>query len=90
MVERVNKTIKDATIKTETYQNIAELKNSLNQFLIFYNTNRRHGGLVKELKIRMPCDAIEEWFKIEPNLFKSTVNAFHVTALNGMVQRGET
>ena len=69
---------------------IAELKNSLNQFLIFYTTNRRHGGLVKELKIRTPCDAIEEWFKIEPNLFKSTVNVFHVTALNGMVQRGET
>ena len=25
-----------------------------------------------------------------PYLFKSTVKVFHVTALNGMVQRGET
>ncbi len=60
MVERVNGTIKGATIKAETYQSIEELKKSLNQFLIFYNTNRRHGGLVKELKVITPCEAIEE------------------------------
>lgn len=90
MVERVNATIKDATIKAEVYKDIAELKSSLNQFLIFYNTNRRHGGLVKELKVRTPCDAMKEWLKLEPSLFNTTAHAFFITALDGMVQRGET
>ena len=42
-------------------------------------------------KVRAPCDAIEEWFKIEPNSFKFTdkyVSCY--SPLNGMVQRGET
>jgi len=27
----------------------------LNNFLIYYNTNRKHGGLTKELRVRTPC-----------------------------------
>jgi hypothetical protein len=45
MVERVNGTIKNATVKAITYQNIDEMKQDLNKFLIFYNFNRGHGGL---------------------------------------------
>jgi transposase InsO family protein len=40
MVERVNGTIKNATVKATTYQNIDGMKRDLNQFLIFYNFNR--------------------------------------------------
>jgi hypothetical protein len=40
MVERVNDTIKNATVKATTYQNIDGMKRDLNQFLIFYNFNR--------------------------------------------------
>jgi hypothetical protein len=50
MVERVNGTIKNATVKATTYQNIDGMKRDLNQFLIFYNFNRGHGGLRKEIK----------------------------------------
>jgi hypothetical protein len=44
----VNGTIKNATVKAITYQNIDEMKQDLNKFLIFYNFNRGHGGLRKE------------------------------------------
>ncbi len=47
-------------------KNIEELKEDLNKFLIYYNTNRKHGGLKKELKVRTPCEAVKSWFDIEP------------------------
>ncbi|VVH56582.1 hypothetical protein BSPCLSOX_906, partial [uncultured Gammaproteobacteria bacterium] len=58
MVERVNGTIKNATVKVITYQNIDEMKQDLNKFLIFYNFNRGHGGLRKEIKVRTPYEAL--------------------------------
>jgi transposase-like protein len=70
MVERVNGTIKNATIKAEVYSNINDVKKDLNKFLIYYNFNRRHGSLKKELKVRTPFEAIQSWFKIKPELFK--------------------
>jgi hypothetical protein len=44
------------------YQNIDEMKQDLNKFLIFYNFNRGHGGLRKEIKVRTPYEALEYWF----------------------------
>ncbi|MFT7860911.1 MAG: integrase core domain-containing protein, partial [Sulfurimonas sp.] len=70
MVERVNGTIKNSTIKATEYKNIEELKEDLNKFLIYYNTNRKHGGLKRELKVRTPCEALRSWFEIEPEIFK--------------------
>jgi transposase-like protein len=92
MVERVNGTIKDRTIKIETYQNVNELIASLNQFLLFYIFTRRHGSLRKELgsKVRTPFDAIEAWFNLEPKLFKISPNEFRAYAIRKLEQRGET
>ncbi len=50
MLERVNGTIKNATIKAEEYDNIDDVKKDLNKFLIYYNFNRRHGSLKKRIK----------------------------------------
>ncbi len=50
MAERVNGTIKNATIKAEEYDNIDDVKKDLNKFLIYYNFNRRHGSLKKRIK----------------------------------------
>jgi len=50
MVERVNGTIKNATIKVLTYKNETELKADLDKFLVYYNLNRRQGSLKRELK----------------------------------------
>jgi len=90
MVERVNGTIKNSTIKVTEYENLEELKEDLNKFLIYYNTNANLGELKKELKIRPPCEAIKSWFDIEPEIFKISPDEFYAIALNGMVQRGET
>ncbi len=70
MVERVNGTIKSATIKETTYNGLSEMKNDLNQFLVFYNTNRRHHSLRKELNVKTPLDAVRYWFNIKPEIFK--------------------
>jgi transposase-like protein len=92
MVERVNGTIKDKTIKVEEYKNIEELTASLNKFLLFYLFTRRHGSLRKELgaHVRTPFDAIECWFKIEPQLFKISPCDFQAMAFHKLEQRGET
>ena len=90
MVERVNGTIKNATIKAENYDNIDELKLDLKKFMIFYNFNRRHGSLKKELKVRTPFDAIKSWFKIKPEIFKISPDIFQENAFKIMEQRGET
>ena len=92
MVERANGTIKDRTIKVEEYKNIEELTHSLNKFLLFYLFTRRHGSLRKDLgvHIRTPFNAIEYWFKLEPELFKISPSVFQAMALQKLEQRGET
>ncbi|MCF6184648.1 MAG: integrase core domain-containing protein [Bacteroidales bacterium] len=89
MVERVNGTIKNATIKAEDYDSIEDVKKDLNKFLIYYTFNRRHGSLRKELKVRTPFDAVQSWFQTKPEIFKILPDVFQDIAF-GMVQRGET
>ena len=60
IVERVNGTIKNATIKAQDYENINDVKKDLNQFLIYSNFNRRHWSLKKELKVRTPFEGSSE------------------------------
>ena len=72
----VNGTIKDATIKATTYANVRDMKADLALFLLFYNFNRGHGSLRKELKVKTPIQAIEKWYELEPKLFKITPQIF--------------
>jgi transposase-like protein len=90
MVERVNGTIKNATIKADEYTNIDEVKKDLDKFLIYYNFNRRHGSLRKELKVRTPFNAVESWFATKPEIFKILPCVFVDIAFGKKVQRGET
>lgn len=80
MVERVNGTIKNATIKVEDYENIDDVKQDLNKFLVYYNFNRRHGSLRKELKVRTPFDAVQSWFQTKPEIFKILPDVFQPIA----------
>jgi transposase-like protein len=89
MVERINGTIKNATIKAEEYVNIEDVKKDLNKFLIYYNFNRRHGSLRKELKVRTLFCAVQSWFQTKPEIFKILPDVFQDIAFE-MVQRGET
>ena len=89
MVDRVNGTIKNATIKAEDYENIDDVKKDLNKFLIYYNFNRRHGSLRKELKVRTPFDEVQSWFLTKSEIFKILPNMFQDIAFE-MVQGAET
>jgi transposase InsO family protein len=70
MVERVNGTIKNNTIKINEYNNKEEMQNELIKFLTYYILYRRHGSLRKELKVKTPFEAVEKWFEINPKIFK--------------------
>lgn len=82
MVERLNKTIKDNTIKINTYDNLVQMKENLDQFLKKYNTFKRHSGLRKELNVKTPLNAIYKWYELEPELFKEKPCDFENKILN--------
>ena len=58
------------------------MKNDLTKFLSFYNFNRRHGSIRKELKVKTPFNAIEKWYQLKPEIFKITPNQFKNNILN--------
>lgn len=90
MVERVNGTIKNKTVKLVRYNNLDDLKVDIDKFLIYYNFNRAHGSLRKELKVRTPFEAIQSWYKIEPEIFKVAPDQFKMNFIHLLEQRGET
>ena len=90
MVERVNGSIKDATIKVNTYAGVDEMRSDLALFMLFYNFNRGHGGLRKELKVRTPFDALVYWYKLSPDLFKTSPDSFKSFQLQNTQQPCET
>lgn len=81
MVERANGTIKNNTILKTQYQSQQEMKNDLFRFLIFYNINRRHGSIRKELKVKTPFNAVEKWCQLKPEIFKITPTQFKYNIL---------
>ncbi|WP_396188779.1 integrase core domain-containing protein [Flavobacterium sp.] len=82
MVERVNGTIKSNTILKTQYQSQKEMKNDLHKFLLFYNFNRRHGSIRKELNVKTPFNAIEKWYQLKPKIFIKAPNEFKNNILN--------
>jgi transposase InsO family protein len=82
MVERVNGTIKNNTILKNQYENPNQMNQDLANFLSFYNLYRRHGSLRKELNVKTPCQAIEKWYGLKPELFKLTPDEFKNNILN--------
>lgn len=77
-VERMNRTIKDATVKTFYYSSAQQLKNHLHYFLMAYNFAKR----LKALKGFTPWQFIlKQWhnqpksFKIKPHHFISGLNS---------------
>ncbi len=66
MVERVNGTIKNNTILKYGYDNKTGMEKGQNEFLVFYNLNRRHGALRKELNVKTLFEAVEKWVDLKP------------------------
>jgi len=62
MIERVNNTVKTATLKNTLYK----LYEKLEKDLIYYNSKRCNSGLLRELKVRTPLNNL---VKIENKLY---------------------
>ena len=86
MVERVNGTIKNATILKKQYGRAKQMMGDLNQFLIFYLCYRRHGSLKKELGVKTPLQAVYKWYELKPELFHQMPEIFEKNALNLSLQ----
>ncbi len=82
MVERLNKTIKDNTIKLHKYENLEQMRDDLDRFFITYNTIKRHGSLKRELKVKTPLKAVYKWYELEPEIFKEKPIDFENKILN--------
>lgn len=82
MVERVNKTIKENTIKINNYDNLEQMQLDLDRFLLTYNTLKRHSSLRKELNVKTPIKALYKWYELEPELFKENPIDFELKILN--------
>ena len=64
-VERINRTIKDATTKTYHYDSINQFEKHLKEFILVYNFAKR----LKSLKFKTPFEFLAEKFKNNPTLF---------------------
>jgi transposase InsO family protein len=64
-VERINRTIKDATTKTYHYDSINQFEKHLQEFVLVCNFAKR----LKSLKFKMPFEFLAEKFKNNPTLF---------------------
>jgi len=58
------------------FETIDDLSVCINKFVRFYRLERKHTGLVKELKLKTPIDAIKYWFEIKPELFFNKTKYF--------------
>jgi hypothetical protein len=72
MVERVNGTVKNNTLKMHTYSNKDEMNTDLMIFLVIYNLERRHSWLLREIRVKTPFQALEYWYNLSPELFRET------------------
>ena len=66
-VERMNRTIKEHTVKKYHYDTVDQLKKHLHSFLKAYNYAQK----LKFLKFKTPMEIILTWFDQKPNLFHS-------------------
>ncbi|MCX4187384.1 IS481 family transposase [Methylophaga sp. OBS4] len=70
-VERMNRTLKDATTKRYYYENVEQLKRHLESFLMAYNCAKK----LSALKRKTPYEAILFWWDKQPKLFN--INPLH-------------
>ena len=71
-MERMNRTIKDATTKIDHYDSVNRLKIHLNSFMSAYNCAKKRSAL----KRKTPYEAILTWWQKQPELFN--INPLHL------------
>jgi len=73
-VERMNRTLKEATIKAYHYDTVAELKRHLQDFLMAYNFAKK----LKALRFRSPYEKICDDWNTDPSAFHTDPSHFIV------------
>jgi transposase InsO family protein len=81
MVERVNGTVKNATLKAHIYRNRDEMNTDLLSFMCIYILERKHSGLMREIRVKTPFQALEYWHQLCPELFRETPVDFQAKLL---------
>jgi transposase-like protein len=76
-VERMNRTLKEATVKTYHYDTLDQFKEHLYHFLNAYNYAKK----LKTLKFLTPCEKILKEYQDKPTLFHSNPN-YYLMGLN--------
>ena len=76
-VERMNKTLKYATIKMFQYDTIQQFKVNLHDFLNYYNCSKK----LSALKRKSPFDFLKDKYTINPKLFNKNIY-HHCVGLN--------
>jgi len=82
MVEKANDIIKKGTIKRTQYNSLEEMNDDLMNFLVHYNLYRRHGSLRRELKVKTPYDAVEKWYVLDKEIFKTQPIEFKIKIIS--------
>ncbi len=60
MVERVNHTIKSATMTAYKHTSVEDMKQAFDDYLRYYNLQRKHGSLLKQTACRTPFHALQK------------------------------
>ncbi len=63
MVEKSNDTIKSNTLKIKSYETLKKWLKIYLVFMVYYNLNRRHSSLRRELWVKTPYNALEYWYE---------------------------
>lgn len=85
LVERMNQTIKKATIRQYRYEGHEDMSKAILNFVMMYNLYRKHNMLNRKTPYQVMC----EWYLKKPKIFKkkpSHIRHFYVNA----EQRGDT
>ncbi len=68
------------TLKVK-YQNHLEMRQDLTR-LLYYYIHSRHGSLRRELNVKAPLGAVQNWHELKPELFKITSDEFKNNVLS--------
>ena len=66
-VERMNRTIKDATTKTYHYESVEQLREHLHSFMMAYNCVKK----LRAIGRKTPYEEVLTWWKKQPKSFNS-------------------
>lgn len=85
LVERMNQTVKNATVYRHRYRNYREAELAIQNFVRIYNTHRKHSSLNR----KTPFQVTMEWYEKKPEIFRYNPNQLNIF-YSVSIQRSDT